>query len=214
MHVTVLFVTFKNSEAEAQAALEPAQDSAPAGYVDSWFSKETSLADEYNDQSAANPEGHRYCVDNCYVRNDADVVSVLLDAFTSLPSRKSFSLWYSMAPCSRRKASDGTMPDMALSMQSDHYFAVYSIWEDESDDARCTEWVKDIFKKVERHSEGAYLGDSDFQVRKTRFWGTEQGHKLMDIRRRWDPNGVVAGYLDVNDQSGVKGLNNLHEWAT
>lgn len=103
---------------------------------------------------------------------------------------------------------------MALSMQSDHYFAVYSIWEDESDDARCTEWVKDIFKKVERHSEGAYLGDSDFQVRKTRFWGTEQGHKLMDIRRRWDPNGVVAGYLDVNDQSGVKGLNNLHEWAT
>ncbi|RYP90173.1 hypothetical protein DL770_003709 [Monosporascus sp. CRB-9-2] len=212
IHVMVLLLTFKNSEKEARAALQPAEDSAPPGYVDTWFCRETSLSKEYDDQHAANPMAHRYCTDNCYVRNDADVVSVLEDAFTTLPSRKSFSLWYSMAPCSRRSAEKGTMDDMALSMQSDHYFAAYTIWEDETDDSRCQGWVKEICRKAERFSEGSYLGDADFQVRRTMFWETEQGRKLMKIRRDWDPNGRIAGYLDGGDKSGVEGLANVHEW--
>ncbi|KAM5349870.1 hypothetical protein ACJ41O_006375 [Fusarium nematophilum] len=211
-HTTVLFVTFKNSEEEARAALQPAEDSAPPGHVITWFCKETSLAKEYDDQHAANPDGHRYAVDNCYVRNDADVVSVLEKAFTCLPSPKSFALWYSMSPGSRRSAETGTMPDMALSMQSDHYFALYCIWENESDNYRCQSWVRHILNEVERHSEGAYLGDADFQARRTRFWGVEQGEKLMNVRRTWDPRGVVAGYLDEGDRSGVNGLENVNEW--
>jgi hypothetical protein len=208
----VSLLTFKNSEEEARAALLPAEDSAPSGYVDKWFCKETSLAQEYDGQHAANPMAHRYCVDNAYITNDANVVSVLEDAFTTLPSKKSFSLWYSMAPCSRRSAKDGTMSDMALSMQSDHYFAAYSVWESESEDDHVQGWVKKIIKQVERHSEGAYLGDSDFQVRRTKFWDNEQGAKLMKIRKEWDPNGRVAGYLDVDDKSGADGLANVHEW--
>jgi hypothetical protein len=30
----------------------------------------------------------------------------------------------------------------------------------------------------------------------------------MQIRRTWDPKGVVAGYLDKDDKSGVQGLPN------
>ncbi|RYP00592.1 hypothetical protein DL764_006466 [Monosporascus ibericus] len=212
IHVMVLLVTFKNSEKEARAALQPAEESAPPGHVDTWFCRETSFSKEYDDQHAANPLAHRYCVDNCYVRNDADVVSVLEDAFTTLPSRKSFSLWYSMAPCSRRSAEKGTMDDMALSMQSDHYFAAYTVWEDEADDSRCQGWVKEICREMERFSEGSYLGDADFQVRRTMFWETEQGRKLMKIRRDWDPDGRIAGYLDDGDKSGTEGLTNVHEW--
>ncbi|KAK4234685.1 hypothetical protein C8A03DRAFT_37521 [Achaetomium macrosporum] len=212
VHVMVLLVTFKNSAEEALAALQPAEDTAPPGCVQRWFCRETSLAKEYDDQHAANPMSYRYCTDNCYVKNDADVVSVLEDAFTSLPSRKSFSLWYSMAPGSRRSVEAGTMQDMALSMQTDHYFATYSIWEDEADDAKCRDWVANIFKRVERHSEGSYLGDADFQVRRTRFWQDEQGKKLMRIRKEWDPHGRIAGYLDVGDKSGAEGLENVHEW--
>jgi len=112
-----------------------------------------------------------------------------------------------MAPTSRRK-----LPDMALSMQSDHYFALYTVWEDEGDDVRCLKWVRDIMKDVEKHSEGAYLGDSDFQVRRTKFWSDENAKRLMRIRRAQDPKGTICGYLDVNDASGVEGLANEHEW--
>lgn len=212
VHTTVLLTTFKKSEAEARAALQPAQDSAPEGHVLTWFAKPSSLAQEYDSQHAANPNCHRYHVDNCYINSNADVVSVLEPAFVELPTEKSFSLWYSMAPGSRRSARAGTMKDMALSMQTDHYFAVYGVNEHEYDDERCRTWVGNIFAKVQRHSAGAYLGDSDFQLRGTKYWASDEGRKLMELRKKWDSKGVVAGYLDAGDKSGVEGLKNVHEW--
>ncbi|KAF2195069.1 oxidoreductase [Zopfia rhizophila CBS 207.26] len=168
VQIMVLFVTFKNNEEEARKSLRPADDTAPTGTVGGWFMGKTSLSTEYDAQAAANPESHRYCAENAYIGNNEDVVNVLERAFTTLPSRKSFSLWYSMAPGCRRK----NMPDMALSMQSDHYFAAYTVWENEWDDERCQSWV----------------------------------------RRDWDPEGRICGYLDAGDRSGLDGLRNIHEW--
>jgi len=168
-----------------------------------WFARPTSLPQEYAAQAAANPEGHRYCADNAYIDNKADVAEVLEEAFTNLPSRKSFALWYSMAPTSRRP-----LPDMALSMQSDHYFAFYAIWEDEEDDQRIQTWVLDVMDRIAPHGVGQYLGDSDFQVRNTKYWANDQAKKLMEVRRKWDPEGRFCGYLDRGDGSGAKGLVN------
>ena len=205
--IMVLLVTFKDTLESATQALRPAEDDHPPGALVEWFNKEDSLESQYCDQAAANPEGHRYCADNAYIINDADVSTVLQDAFCTLPSKKAFTLWYAMYPCSRRK-----LPDMALSMQTDHYFALYTIWEDAKDDDRCQAWVRNIMKGVERHSAGAYLGDSDFQIRRTKFWGDEQAKKLMTLRRTWDPAGRICGYLDVGDKSQLNGLENVHEW--
>jgi FAD/FMN-containing dehydrogenase len=205
--VMPLFVTFKNSEEEARAALEPANRTRPEGALLELIDQPTSLADQYEKQAAANPDHHRYCAENAYIGNEEDVPAVLEEAFKTSPHPKAFSLWYSMNPCSRRR-----LPDMALSMQSDHYFALYTVWEHESDDMRCRGWVRDIMAKVERHSIGAYLGDSDFQSRRTKFWGDEQGKKLMELRRKLDPRGTICGYLDLDDASGLRGLANKHEW--
>ncbi|KAJ5784613.1 FAD binding domain protein [Penicillium pulvis] len=203
----VLFVVMKDDPEEAEKALRPAQETRPDGAINEWFCREDSLEQQYDNQEGANPEKHRYCAENAFINNDADVPAVLEEAFTTLPHRKAFSLWYAMNPCSRRK-----LPDMALSMHSDHYFALYTVWEEESDDARCQAWVKDVMKKVERQSVGAYLGDSDFQVRRTKFWADDNAKRLMAIRRKWDPQGRVCGYLDEDDKSGTAGLTNVHEW--
>jgi hypothetical protein len=211
IHIIVKLVCFKNSEEEARAALQAAEDTVPGTPVVRVFCQETSLQEEYDDQRAANPEGHRYTVDNCYVRNDADVVSVLKESFTTLPTKKSFTLWYSMAPGSRRSFKDGTMPDMALSMQTDHYFAAYTVSEDEAEDSQCHQWTHRVLKQMEPYAEGAYLGDADFQVRQTMYWGSEQGRRLMEVRRKWDPRGIVCGFLDEGDESGTHGLANTYE---
>ncbi|KGO37749.1 FAD linked oxidase, N-terminal [Penicillium expansum] len=203
----VLFVTMKNEPDEAEAALRSAQETRPVGTIEEWFCQEDSLEKQYINQGEKNPEKHRYCADNAYIQNDADVPSVLEEAFTTLPHKKAFSLWYAMNPCSRRK-----LPNMALSMQSDHYFALYTIWEEEKDDTRCLEWVRNVMKKVERHSVGAYLGDSDFQVRKSKYWSDENATRLMEIRRSFDPQGRICGYLDQGDLSGTNGLDNAHQW--
>lgn len=199
----VLFVTMKYTENEAEHALRPAQETRPLGAFEEWFCQEDSLDKQYTNQAKANPERHRYCVDNAYIDNDADVVAVLENGFTTLPHRKTFSLWYAMNPCSRRR-----IPDMALSVQSDHYFATYAVWEDQVDDLRCQTWVQKTMKPIEKHSVGAYLGDSDFQVRQTRYWTDENAERLKNIRQKWDPEGRVCGYLDQGDVSGTEGLTN------
>lgn len=201
--VLVSFTSFKWSDAAAIEASRPAEASAPDGYLQKWFNRPTSLEQEYCAQAMANPAGHRWCCDNAYIDNEADTAEVLEDAFTTLPNRKTFALWFSMAPVSRRP-----LPDMAVSMQSDHYFALYTLWEDERDDDLYQSWVKSIMAKVGQSSVGQYLGDSDFQVRNTKYWADDQGAKLMNIRRKWDSEGRICGYLDKEDQSGVNGLKN------
>jgi hypothetical protein len=219
------FTCFQPSRAAAEAALRPidTDPARPAGAKVAVFAQPTDLNNEYTNQAKANPERHRYCAENAYVANDADVPAVLEEAFAGVPTRQSFALWFSMNPCSRRALGDApevkagfgagpANPGMALSMQSDHYFALYTVWQDEKDDARCTGWVHETMKTVERHAVGSYLGDADFQHRRTKFWSDECAAKLMAIRKKWDPEGRVAGYLDVGDESGVEGLANEFEW--
>ncbi|KAI0477769.1 FAD binding domain protein [Xylariaceae sp. FL0804] len=206
------FTTFKRDRAAAEQALRPVHDSRPQGPEAAKvavFCEATSLAREYVTQGQANPEGHRYCVENAYVRDDvADVPAVLERAFTTLPSRESFALYFAMNPTSRRPPP----ADMALSMQSDHYFAIYSVWKDTADDAKCVDWTRDVIRGIEPHAAGSYMGDADFQHRRTRYWSAENGRRLAEIRRRWDPDGVFCGYLDAGDKSGVDGLRNEFEW--
>ncbi|KAH8666622.1 FAD binding domain protein [Xylariales sp. PMI_506] len=208
MQILAGFTSFTSTKANAEAALRPIHETRPSHANVEIFCDETSLHKHYCDQTEANPSNHRYCSENSYIENDADVPTILEKAFLTLPTKKSFSLYFAMNPTSRRP-----LPDMALSMQSDHYLALYTIWEDAADDDRCTSWVHDIMRDVERHSIGSYLGDADFQHRRTRFWSQDNGKRLMEIRKKWDPRGKICGYLDAGDKSGVDGLANEFEWS-
>lgn len=203
LHLMIMFITFKNSEDSAKDALQPAEDSFPGDPVLHWFCQETDLEKEYAGQAHANPSGHRYHCENAFIRDGEDVVAVLEKALTTSPSKKTYTFWYPMAPWSRRD-----LPDMALSLRADHYIAMYTICEESADDDRCQTWTREITHDLKQYSIGAYLGDIDLQIRTTQFWGDEQGKRLMEIRRRWDPNGIFCGYLDAGDQSGIAGLDN------
>ncbi|KAL0941866.1 uncharacterized protein CTRU02_204629 [Colletotrichum truncatum] len=209
--------------------LIPLHSSHPSRPLSTVFATPTSLPQQYCDQDGANPPAHRYISENAYVSNDVSVPAVLKKAFTTLPTPQSFALYYSMNPCSRRPQlgpgaaaateadkKDGevkAMPDMALSMQSDHYFALYTVYPDAADDERCLGWVRDVMADVEKQSAGSYLGDADFRYRRTKFWGDEQGKRLMKARKEWDPEGRICGFLDFEDKSGAEGLKNEFEWA-
>lgn len=195
------------------------------------------MAAQYAAQRAANPGGHGYCSDDAWVGNDVNVgnesggggVPALLErAFTTLPTRQSSSLYFAMAPTSRRPLPATGQGDMALSLQTDHYFAVYAVWnidgdssgkgDGANDEARCREWVRSILSEVERRSAGSYLGDADFQVRRTRFWADAAAEKLRQVRRCWDPESRICGFLVPGDEydghgDGL-GLANAFEWES
>lgn len=210
----------KSDQAEAEAALRAIHDDPrrPQETFVANVAVPVTLPIQYVKQDIANPSNHRYCSDNVYISNDvADVPAVLEEAFTSLPSRKSFSLYFAMAPTSRRAhyhydEGGDVVGSMALSMQSDHYYALYTVWEDEKDDETCVSHTQKIMRGIERHSVGSYLGDSDMQTRDVKFWRDANAKRLMEIRRKWDPEGRICGFLDKGDKSGVEGLKNVNPW--
>ena len=152
------------------------------------------------EQVRANPEGHRYVVDNAYLTGEPDaLIPALTPAFTGLPTAKSFSLWFDLAHLPGRP-----LPDMALSVQSDLYFATYVVGESPSQDGRCRTWVDDTMRRLGPFSAGCYLGDSDLNVRSGRFMSDAAWDRFRRIRAARDPGRLFVGY-DCPDETVLNG---------
>ncbi len=149
------------------------------------------------EQLRANPEGHRYTVDNAYLEGEPGaLIPALAPAFTDLPTAKSFSLWFDLAHLPARP-----LPDMALSLQADIYFATYVVAEDAAQDAGCRTWVDDTMARLAPFSPGCYLGDSDLTIRPDKFMSDAAWDRFRAIRAARDPGGLFAGYLSADSSA-------------
>ena len=184
-------VCFDDDPAAAAAALAPL-DTCPVAdrALLAKRCEPTEMSELRAEQVRANPEGHRYTVDNAYLTGPAgEVVPRLVPAFTELPTAKSFSLWFDMGRAPERPL------DMALSMQTDLYYAAYVVHEDEADDALTRDWLNTTMRSLEPVTAGCYLGDSDFTRRPQQFMSDESFARLQEIRAARDPHGVFPSYL-------------------
>jgi hypothetical protein len=121
-------------------------------------------------------------------------------AYTTLPTDKAFTIWFSMAPVR-------ALPDMAFSLQSEIYLASYVAWESPEDDERCSTWLEGAMADLEPVTVGQYLGDSDLSRRQVRFMSDEAWARFQAIRAARDPDGLFVGYL-----AGPGGATNRNHW--
>lgn len=163
----------------------------------------TDFEEQVTLQLDANPEGHRWVVNNAWLVGTPDEIAPLLTpAFTQLPNPKAFSLWYSMAPLR-------ALPDMAFSLQTDIYFAAYVLWEDAEEDEHNKIWLKNTMKNIEPITAGQYLGDSDFTAHERKFIADKNYQKLEEIRQKWDSEGLFHSYL--KNESTILNKNNFEK---
>ena len=154
----------------------------------------TTIAEENAVQAEQNPEDHRYAVDCSWTNAAAaELAPLLRDVWSELPTEHSFSIWYGWAP-------QRALPDMAFSLEANVYLAVYAIWSDPADDARCRPWVHDHMRRIASEvGAGVYLGDTDFTQRPDRFMADSAFARLQEIRARRDPDGLICSYLIAPD---------------
>ena len=129
-----------------------------------------------------------------------DVLPAMRRAYTTLPTAKSFTIWFSMAPLR-------ALPDMAFSVQSEIYLASYVVWEDPAEDDAHRAWLAGAMADLEPVTVGQYLGDSDLAHRQVRVLSDEAWARLEEIRGRRDPDGVFVGHL-----AGPGGATNRNHW--
>lgn len=154
------------------------------------------FADLNAEQLRSNPEHHRYFADNAFLAGPAEeLVPALVPAFTALPTAKSFTVLGDFTPLSSR-----CLPDMALSVQTDLYFAAYVIGETEEEDNRRRAWLNGTMARVAPHSAGCYLGDSDLSVRPDRIMSDAAWSTFQRIRTVHDPESRFPGYLGAPRQ--------------
>jgi len=176
-------VAFADSRQEADEVLAPLETCpAMAKALAQDLRVPTTLELEYVEQRRQNPKGFRYAADNHWLSGSAkEIVDAIKPCFTSLPTLHTFALWFSMAPLR-------PLPDMALSLQTEVYFA------GAEEDAGCREWLFNEMRRMEPLSAGYYLGDSDIPTRSARFMSDENFRRLQDLRQIYDPEGRICSY--------------------
>jgi len=161
----------------------------------------TTLDEQRARQLQDNPEGHRWAVDNAWLTGPAEeVVPAMRRAYTTLPTAKSFTIWFSMAPLR-------PLPDMAFSLQSEIYLASYVVWEDPAEDDAHQAWLASAMADLQPVTLGQYLGDGDLSRRQLQFLSRDNWARLQAIRAERDPDSRFVGYL-----AGAAGAQNRNHW--
>lgn len=155
------------------------------------------FADLLAAQDEANPEGHRYHVDNVFLTGPPEEWSrALAPTFDSLPTAQTFTVLGDLGPAARR-----VRPDMALSVDTDLYFAAYAVADTPADDTRCRDWLDRTMADLAPSSAGCYLGDSDLSTRSDRIMSDAAWARYEQVRAARDPEGRFPGFLGVPRQA-------------
>jgi len=135
------------------------------------------------------PDEHNYAVDNMWT---AATYEALLPGIrriaATLPPSPSHMLWMNWAPPPGRG-------DMAYSMESSTYIALYGIWRDAAGEAAASTWALDCMKAMEPHAKGVQLADENLGRRPAPFMATENLARLDRLRAAHDPAGRFHHYM-------------------
>ncbi|KAL1852427.1 hypothetical protein Daus18300_012186 [Diaporthe australafricana] len=203
--ISVFIVARAQTESEARSCLQPLVDTRPPNALKVIEQQPSDEIKDYKEMEFVMPANHRWVADNVYLDNNVDFAETVKEAFTTLP-QGGIGYWEPMNPVSREP-----LEDMALSLHTDHYVAIYAAYKDPAEDEWHKTWVRKSMDGLRKYQHGAYLGDKDFQYHDTKYWSDEAGKRLMLIRKTWDPEGHICGYLDKGDKSGASGIPNKLE---
>jgi FAD/FMN-containing dehydrogenase len=137
------------------------------------------------------PRGYRYAADNMWTNATAnDLIPGMREIAATLPRAPSHMMWMLWGP-------PQALPDMAFSMQDNLYVALYSIWQNEAEDAAHQAWVTDHMRRLEPFSSGIQLADENLGARPFRFCADPNLRRLQALRSKYDPHGVFHSYMEL-----------------
>ncbi len=189
--ILVMGPTMADSREEALAALA-LLETCPV--LDRALRREVNVETEIEEMIAGGEEmlywpNRRYAADNMWTNASArELLPEMHRIASTLPGAPSHMMWILWGP-----ALD--LPDMAFSMQSDIYVALYSVWESQAQDAVHQTWVRDHMKVLEPLASGIQLADENLAARPFRFMSEENLKRLDRLRAKYDPQGLFHSYM-------------------
>lgn len=126
----------------------------------------------------------RWSADNMWIQGSIDpILPTLRHIAETQPPAPSHVLWLNWNP-------PATRPDMAFSIESRTYLALYGGVRKASDAARHADWATQHMRTLEPFSHGIQLADENTARRPARFLTEENRVRLERIRAQRDPDGL------------------------
>ena len=135
------------------------------------------------------PPGAHYAADNMWTGASADALLPSMRKIAeTLPPAPSHMMWMLWGPTQPR-------PDMAFSMESDLYIALYGISPDAAGEAASQAWVTARMRELEHLADGIQLADENLDARPFRFLADASFKRLEALRSKYDPDGLFHSYM-------------------
>jgi hypothetical protein len=189
--VLVMGPVMANSKDEAIEAQKPL-DTCPV--VGKALIRDVNVVTEFDELLAKGeevlyPRGRRYAADNMWTNASAEeLLPGMRRIAATLPAAPSHMMWMLWGPPERR-------PDMAFSLESDLYIALYSVWENAAEDAEHQAWVTDRMTELEPFSDGIQAADENLAARPFRYLAESNHRQLEALRAKHDPRGVFHTHM-------------------
>jgi FAD/FMN-containing dehydrogenase len=135
------------------------------------------------------PPGAHYAADNMWTSASADALLPGMRRIAeTLPPAPSHMMWMLWGPTKPR-------PDMAFSLESDLYIALYGISADKSHEAANQAWVTERMRELEPLADGIQLADENLGARPFRFLLPPNVQRLENVRAKRDPRGLFHSFM-------------------
>jgi hypothetical protein len=155
------------------------------------FSTPVGRLPDLHDRGGGDAPALRWDVDGIWTHSTAaDIIPAAAAAGLKEipPGEHSFVLWMLWGRHEER-------PNACWSMQAPLYLSPNAGWAAAADDERHRRWVDDALDQLAPHSCGVQFSDANLPVRPGQGLSPGNARRLEELRRTYDPAGLVCSYL-------------------
>ncbi len=136
----------------------------------------------------------RWATDNMWLKNGPvdSLLPKIQHMVDTQPPPPAHTLWMNWNPISSAR------PDMAFSLESQTYFALYGGQQDKKDAEKHKNWATENARAMEENSIGVQLADENLARRSAPFMARENFEKLEMLRKKYDPDQRFFSYGDAS----------------
>ena len=135
------------------------------------------------------PDAHRYATDNMWTSaSAAELLPGLRRIIETMPPHPAHFLWLNWGPSPARQ-------DMAYSLESEIYLALYTAWQSPADDEKHSDWARSNMAAMAGLATGVQLADENLGARPAKFVSDEALARLDRVRSEYDPQGRFYSWM-------------------
>jgi FAD/FMN-containing dehydrogenase len=200
-HVVRVTATAFAEAGKAPAALGPLRDPPPTRPLAQDLDVPVAFEDLHLAVDASFPHDHRYVVDTFWVDASVhDALTPIAQLVTEAPSARTR---IHTIVTDNRQGAGASIDEGAFTLDGRTLVVAYLAWLNEASDEANRSWLRRLACRLAPQTTGHFVSETDLTMgggRAERSYAPAAWERLRKLRRSWDPEGRLHGFLDSSER--------------